>query len=72
MAWNSRDDDLASPEARVQVDISGFPSGVRRVLLRHYRIDDPQQFLDGVEKMGSPDQPWLEQYAALEARRKEK
>jgi xylan 1,4-beta-xylosidase len=71
MAWNSRDDDLASPEARVQVDISGCPSVVRRVLLRHYRID-PQQFLDGVEKMGSPDQPWLEQYAALEARRTEK
>jgi hypothetical protein len=51
----------------VQVDISGFPSGVSRVLLRHYRIDDPQQFLDCVEKNGITDQPSLEQYAAFEA-----
>jgi hypothetical protein len=67
MAWNYRDDDLASPEAGVQVDISGFPRGVSRVSLRHYPIDDPQQFLDCVEEMGSLDQPSLEQYAALAA-----
>ena len=68
MAWNYCDDDAASPEARVEVDISGFPSGVSRVLLRHYRIDETHSnSWTAWKKMGSPDQPSLEQYAALEA-----
>ena len=56
------------PDARVQVHISGLPNGVRRVLLRHYRIDETHSNAWTVwKKMGSPQDPSPAQYRALEA-----
>ena len=40
MLWNYHDDDVPAPGAAVQVTIAGIPSGVKKVLLQHYRIDD--------------------------------
>jgi xylan 1,4-beta-xylosidase len=67
MLWNYHDDDLPAPGAAVQVTIAGIPSGVKRVLLEHYRIDDTHSNSYTVWKaMGSPQAPTAEQYARLQ------
>jgi xylan 1,4-beta-xylosidase len=65
---NYHDDDVPGPDAGVQIQIAGIPDAAKRVLLRHYRIDDTHSNAWSVwKKMGSPQQPTHEQYAALEA-----
>jgi xylan 1,4-beta-xylosidase len=66
LMWNYHDDDLPAPGAEVQVTIAGIPSGVSRVLLEHYRIDDTHSNSFSVWKaMGSPQTPTPAQYARL-------
>jgi len=66
LAWNYHDDDVAAPVAALRITITGLPAG--RVLLRHYRIDETHSNAWTVwKKMGSPQHPSAEQYAALEA-----
>jgi xylan 1,4-beta-xylosidase len=68
LVWNYHDDDVPGPDARVQIQIAGIPATAKRVMLRHYRIDDTHSNAWTVwKKMGSPQQPSPEQYAALEA-----
>ncbi|MDQ6705973.1 MAG: beta-xylosidase, partial [Acidobacteriota bacterium] len=68
LAWNYHDDDLPGPSAKVRLDITGVSKESRRVLLRHYRIDETHSNAwTAWKKMGSPPQPSPEQYAALEA-----
>ncbi|MCU1260225.1 MAG: glycoside hydrolase, family 39 [Bryobacterales bacterium] len=67
LAWNYHDDDVAGPDASIQLQISGVPAGVKRVLLHHYRIDATHSNAWTVWKaMGSPQSPTPEQYATLE------
>jgi xylan 1,4-beta-xylosidase len=67
LAWNYHDDDVAGPDAAVQLHISGVPAGVKRVLLHHYRIDATHSNAWTAWKaMGSPQTPGPEQYATLE------
>ena len=67
LAWNYHDDDVAGPDASIQLQISGVPAGVKRVLLHHYRIDAAHSNAWTVWKaMGSPQSPTPEQYATLE------
>jgi len=40
MLWNYHDDDLPAASTEVQLTISGISSGIKKVLLEHYRIDD--------------------------------
>lgn len=66
LAWNYHDDDVPAVDAKVRIVVAGVPDG--RVLLRHYRIDETHSNAWTVwKKMGSPQQPSTEQYAALEA-----
>ena len=66
MLWNYHDDDRPAPSAEVQVTIAGIPSGVMKVLLEHYRIDDAHSNSYSAWKaMGSPQTPTPEQYARL-------
>jgi xylan 1,4-beta-xylosidase len=66
MLWNYHDDDLPAAGARVQVTVVGIPSGVSKVLLQHYRIDDTHSNSYTVWKgMGSPQTPTPQQYARL-------
>jgi len=68
MAWNYHDDDVPGPDAPVRLAIHGLDSAARRVLLRHYRIDQNHSNAYAVWKaMGSPQSPTAEQYARLEA-----
>ena len=66
MVWNYHDDDLPATAATVQVAIAGISGGVKRVLLKHYRIDETHSNAYTVWKeMGSPQAPTAEQYARL-------
>jgi xylan 1,4-beta-xylosidase len=68
MLWNYHDDDLPADSADVQVTIAGIPSGVKKVLLEHYRIDETHSNSYTVWKgMGSPQTPTPEQYARMKA-----
>ena len=68
MMWNYHDDDVAAPDADVEVTVAGIPVGVKKVLLEHYRIDDTHSNAYTVWKaMGSPQSPTPEQYAQLRA-----
>jgi xylan 1,4-beta-xylosidase len=66
LAWNYHDDDVPAADAKVRIAIAGVPNG--RVLLHHYRIDETHSNAwTAWKKMGTPQQPSPEQYAALEA-----
>jgi xylan 1,4-beta-xylosidase len=66
MLWNYHDDDVPATDADVQVTIAGFPVGVKKVMLEHYRIDETHSNSYSVWKaMGSPQTPTPEQYARL-------
>ena len=67
LLWNYHDDDVPGPDAGVEIQIAGLPGAAQRVLLRHYRIDETHSNAwTAWKKMGSPQQPTPEQYAALE------
>src|SRR5260370_39305969 len=66
MVWNYHDDDVPAAGAPVRVTIAGIPSGVKKVLLQHYRIDDTHSNSYTVwKRIGSPQSPTAEQYAQL-------
>jgi xylan 1,4-beta-xylosidase len=68
MLWNYDDDDVPAPDAGVQVTITGIPVGVKKALLKYYRIDETHSNAYTVWKaMGSPQSPTPEQYAQLKA-----
>jgi xylan 1,4-beta-xylosidase len=68
MAWNYHDDDVAGPDASVQLTVSGIPARAKRAQLHHYRIDrDHSNAYTVWKEMGSPQKPTPEQYARLES-----
>ncbi len=69
LAWNYHDENVpAAPDAGVQIQVAGIPATVKRVLVRHYRIDDTHSnAFTAWKNMGSPQQPTTEQFASLEA-----
>jgi xylan 1,4-beta-xylosidase len=68
LVWNYHDDDVAGPNAAIALSAEGLPSGARRVLMKHYRIDANHSNAFSVWKgMGSPQEPTPEQQRRLEA-----
>lgn len=66
MLWDYQDEDVPATGAQAHVTIAGIPSGVKKVLLQHYRIDDTHSNSYHVWKaMGSPQTPTQAQYAQL-------
>jgi xylan 1,4-beta-xylosidase len=66
MVWNYHDDDLAAPDAPVEVKITGLPAG--RVMLHHFRIDkNYSNSYTAWQDMDAPQYPTASQYAELEA-----
>jgi xylan 1,4-beta-xylosidase len=68
MIWNYHDADAAAPSVNVKWEATGLPSGLERMLLKQYRIDE--RYSDAFSawvKAGSPQSPTAEQYRALEA-----
>jgi len=68
LAWNYHDDDLAAAPSEVRLTITGLPGDARRVLLRHYRIDETHSNAYTLwKRMGSPQHPSAEEQSRLEA-----
>ena len=67
MLWNYRDDDVETEARMLDVSVSGLPKD-KRILLRHYRIDQSHSnAFEAWRRMGSPERPTAAQQAALEA-----
>ena len=68
LVWNYHDDEAAAAEKPVQLNVAGLPTSTRRILVKHYRIDQSHSNSYTVWKaMGSPQSPSREQYEALKA-----
>jgi len=68
LVWNYHDVDGPAEAVPTSVAIGGIPSGVHRVLLEHFRLDETHSNAYTVWKaMGSPQHPTSEQYATLRA-----
>ncbi|HEX7961134.1 MAG TPA: beta-xylosidase, partial [Terriglobales bacterium] len=66
LIWNYHDSEEPAPGVPVSLTIAGIPSGIGRVLVQHFRIDDTHSNAYTVWKqMGSPQHPTAEQYAQL-------
>ena len=67
LVWHYHDDDVTGPDAAVQLELRGLPKAEAAAMLRHFRIDrDHGNAFAAWQKMGSPQHPTPEQYAALE------
>lgn len=68
LVWNYHDDDVPAVPGAVRLMISGIPSGVSRVLVRHARVDENHSNAYTLwKRIGSPQQPTPVQYSLLEA-----
>jgi xylan 1,4-beta-xylosidase len=66
MVWHYHDDDVAGPDAEVELIVTAG-KGSGRVLGAHYRIDrEHSNSYEAWKRMGSPQKVTPEQYAALE------
>ena len=64
--WNYHDDDLATPEATIQLAVQGLPA--KQITAQEFRMDASHSNAYAVwQQMGSPAQPTPEQQAKLEA-----
>jgi xylan 1,4-beta-xylosidase len=68
MVWHYHDDDIAGPEAAIDLVIDGMPNNATSAQFTHYRVD---QFhsnpYDTWRRMGSPKVPNPKQYTELES-----
>lgn len=68
LLWNYQDDEASAAELPVQLNLGGVPVSAKRILVRHYRIDQSHSNSYTVwQAMGSPQSPSGEQYEALKA-----
>ena len=68
MLWHYHDDDLTGPVADISLMVNSLKPTIRsEANLAHYRIDENHSNAFSVwKKMGSPQKPTAEQYAALD------
>jgi len=67
LVWHYHDDDVPGPPAAVELSVNGLPLARAEVKLQHFRIDeDHSNAFSAWQRMGSPQNPTAEQYAALE------
>jgi len=66
LVWHYHDDDVSGPDAAVSLALSGLPFADGDARLEHFRIDEEHSnAFRAWQRMGSPQQPTPEQYAAL-------
>jgi xylan 1,4-beta-xylosidase len=67
MVWHYHDDDVAGPDAAVDLTLDGLPQNLRQTRVQHFRIDtDHSNAFTVWKKMNSPLKPTAEQFAQLE------
>jgi len=65
MLWNYQDDDLQDSAVQISVQVKNIPT--KSLTITHYRIDkDHSNSYEVWKKMGSPQQPTVEQISTLE------
>jgi len=68
LVWNYQDDEASVAEKALELSVLGLPTTVKKILVKHYRIDQNHSNSYTVWKaMGSPQSPSAEQYQALKA-----
>ncbi len=68
LAWHYHDDDLPGPDAAVTLALGHLPPGAGAARVTRFRIDqDHSNAFAAWQRMGSPQAPTPEQYAALAA-----
>lgn len=68
LVWNYHDDDLPFPATGVDVEITGLPANMSRVLLEHFRVDaDHSNAFVFWKEMASPQSPTQDEYRRLES-----
>jgi len=68
MVWHYHDDDVAGPEAAVELAVAGLPPDVAEARVGHYRIDEHHSNAYAAwKRMGAPIAPDRDQYRELEA-----
>ena len=67
LVWHYHDDDVAGPEATVELKLTSLPLANGAAKLDHFRIDENHSNAFAAwKRMGSPQAPSTEQYAQLE------
>jgi xylan 1,4-beta-xylosidase len=67
LLWNYHDDDLAAPDAPVELTVDGLPAKGKLVSSEHFRVDEAHSnSLAAWKAMGSPQNPSDAQYRELE------
>jgi xylan 1,4-beta-xylosidase len=67
LAWHYHDDDVAGPDAAVELAIDSVPLKEGKATLLHFRIDaDHSNAFSAWQRVGSPQQPGPAEYAQLE------
>ncbi len=68
LLWKYRDDDVTEgPAGFINLDVTGLPPEVKRVLVTHYRLDQSHSNAYTVWKqLGSPQSPTVEQQRVLQ------
>lgn len=67
LVWHYHDDDAPGSVTNVELSLTGLPMLNAPMLMHHYRIDQTHSnAFEAWKRMGSPQQPTAEQYAALE------
>jgi xylan 1,4-beta-xylosidase len=70
LVWHYHDDDVAGPDAAIDLSLAGLPATAANAPLRlaHYRVDGQHSnAYTAWQKLGSPTAPNRSQYAQLEA-----
>ncbi len=58
LVWHYHDDDVAGPDAAVELTLEGLPLANGRAKLEHFRMDeDHSNAFTAWKRMGSPQQP---------------
>jgi xylan 1,4-beta-xylosidase len=67
LVWHYHDDDVAGPDAAVEVTVAGLPATASETQITHYRVDEHHSnAYDEWRRMGSPIAPNEGQYRQLE------
>lgn len=67
LVWHYHDDELPGPDANVELSLHSIPPVPGDALLQHFRIDSTHSnAFTAWQRMGSPQQPTVAQYAELE------
>jgi xylan 1,4-beta-xylosidase len=68
MVWHYHDDDIAGPDAAIELKLDGLPVNAKSAQVAHYRVDQNHSNpYDAWRGMGSPKEPDAKQFAQLES-----